>query len=191
MNIPVPFACPACTTIALVPSFLSFCIGGVLISYCLLKPHVKKISTIWGWPSLNTASNISLLLLSFWPGLFCWIGSQNHSALRVMLCTTGLVSCTIYLWLRGCWLLQQCHIASLFRQVLFLGILGPGILIVGTIVGQGIVGSVLFAMYSPSAVKDFFMPYAAMSTISFLLLYYSLEYVFSDSKEKSDKQSTS
>ena len=188
MHIPVLFACPACFMNSPFAYCLSLCIGGVLISYSFLKPHVRKISKIWGWPCLNTASYSSLLLLFLWPFLFCWVGSHNHPVLRVITCTTALVLCNVYLWLRGCWLLQQCHITTSSRQVLFLSILGPGMLIAGIIVGQGIVGLVLFTMSCTSMAVQWFFTCAIMGGIPVALLYCGLQYVFGESTVTSDNK---
>ena len=93
------------------------------------------------------------------------------------MCTTGLVLCAIYLWLRGSWLLQQCHVVTWFRHVLFLGVLGPSMLIVGTVVGYGIVALLLVGLAWPSAAIQMFLIHAGVGAVLGAILYGGLHYV--------------
>lgn len=178
MCVPALFACPACAMDTRFALVLSFCIGGILVSYCLLRPFLANVSKTWGWPRLNVARCASLPVILFWPALFCWLSSQSHTTVRVTICTAGLVLCAVYLWLRGSWLLQQLHVASWFRQVLFLGILGPGLLIAGVIVGNGIVVLLLVGLVWPAMAIPWFLIDIAVGGVFCAILYSGLRYVF-------------
>jgi hypothetical protein len=180
MHVPALFACPLCLMQTPFALFLSLSIGGPFISYCFLRPFVVRVSRIWGWPHLNKALCVSALPLLVWPCLFCWVGLQTHTISRVICCTGGLVLCAVYLWLRGCWLLEQCHIVRWFSQILFLGVLGPGLLVVGTIVGQGVVGLIVLAFLWPSMAIQFFLECAVVGAIPMILLYGGFRYVLGE-----------
>ena len=178
MHVPVLFACPACAMETPFALFLSFCIGGVLVSYLFLKPYVARVSMIWGWPRPNVARYVSLLPILVWPSLICWLGLKSHAIPRVAMCTIGLILCVLYLWLRGCWLLQQCDVVAWFRQVFFLSILGPAMLIVGFIVGHGIVVLLLVGLAWPSMAIQLFLIDVGVGAVPGVLLYGGLCYVF-------------
>lgn len=179
MYSPVLFACPMCAMQTPFVFFLSIWIGGVLISYLSLRPWAARISKVWGWPRLIAVRWISLLFLLAWPCLFCWVGLlSNHTISRVAICTVGLVLCDIYAWLRCSWLLEQCCVVRWFRQFLFLSILWPGLLIVGTILGNAAVGLVFLSISWPSMAVSFALPSACVGLLVWMLLYGGLEYVF-------------
>jgi hypothetical protein len=180
MYVPVLFACPMCAMQTPFMFALAFCIGGVLVSYLLLKPYTSRISAKWGWPRLEAVRCIALLPLLAWPCLFCLIGLQNHVMLRVVPCATGLVLCVVYAWLRGSWLLQQCSVAKWFRQFLFLSVFGPGTLIVGTLIGYAIVGLVFLGISWPSMAFSWFLPPACIGSVLWILLYGGFVYTFQD-----------
>jgi hypothetical protein len=178
MHVPVLLACPACAMQS--PFFLglSICVGGVLVSHLLLRPFVARVSRIWGWPRPSATCCVSLLPILAWPSLFCAIGLQSHGIVRVAICTSGLVLCAVYLWLRGAWLLQQCGVVAWFRQFLFLAILGPGMLIAGAVVGFGIVGLLLFGLAWPAAAIPWFLVHGGIGGVLGAILFGGLCYVF-------------
>ena len=70
MYVPILFACPACAMGTRFAWFLSFCIGGVLVSYFLLRPFVARVTATWGWPRPNVACGVSLVPILAWPSFF-------------------------------------------------------------------------------------------------------------------------
>jgi hypothetical protein len=182
MCMPFLLGCPMCAMGAPPAVFLSVWLGGVLVSFVLLRPIVATVATRWGWPRMNVARYISLTPIFVCLSLLCWIGLQNHSLSRVIVCTVGLVLCALYLWMRGCWLLQQCDVTGWFQQFLFLGILGPGMLIVGAIVGHGIVGLLLLGLAWPSAAIPWFITYAGPGLVLGVLLHGGLCYALRERK---------
>ena len=82
-------------------------LGMAGVSWLVLRPYVKPLLRIWGWPGMSPARLVSLLLLLPWVVLMFLIGYYNHPLLRVLLCVSGLTACVVYLWLRACWLLDQ------------------------------------------------------------------------------------
>jgi hypothetical protein len=178
MSVPILFACPMCAMQTPFMFAMAFCIGGVLVSYLLLKPYVSRVSIRWGWPRLRAIHCISLLLLLPWSYLFCWVGLQNHAMLRVVACTTGLVLCTIYVWLRASWFLQQCYVVKWFHQFLVLSVFGPGVLIAGTFIGSAIVGLVFLSISWPSEAISWSVPPAFIGAVLWFLLYGGFCYTF-------------
>lgn len=181
MNVPVLFGCPLCAVNSTPIFTLSFCLGGVLASYVLLKPFVKRVSKIWGWPRLTVNAGVGLLAMLCWPTFLCWYGLQmpnHHSVSRITICTAGLVICAVYLWVRGTWLLEQCHAATWFRQILFHGVLWAGMLIVGTFIGLGLVGLVFLGIVWPGWAFGWFIAHAGLGAFLGLFVYLGLHFVF-------------
>lgn len=185
MNVLALFSCAFCIMNSSPNAvfLLSFCLGGVLVSYVLLKPFVKRVSKIWGWPHLNVGSGVGLLAMLCWPSLICWAALQRpkHSVSLIAICTAGLVLCAVYLWLRGTWLLEQRHAATWFRQILFHGILWPTMLITGILVGEGIVALVFLGVVSPSSAIPWFYHSAGTGVILGLFVFAGLNIVFHQS----------
>jgi hypothetical protein len=182
MQLPLLFACPLCTLDTPEACFLSLALGGVLVSHWLLRPLVSRVARRWGWPRPSLACWASLLPILAWPAVFCWIGLQSHGVPLVAACTAGLVACALYLWLRGVWLLEQCHVASRTGQFLFLGFLGPGMLVAGGLVGRGIVGLLWLGVLWPSQAIPWFLVHAGLGTgigaVIAVLLHRGVPYVF-------------
>lgn len=174
------FACPMCAMSSPIMVWLSIGFGGVPVSYWLLRPAVRRISNVWGWPRMNVSGCVSLALLLVWPGLLGWMGLQNHGIPRVAICTAGLALCAIYLWIRGSWLLQQCGAATWGRQILLFGFLGQAALIAGDFVGQSILGLIYLALIWPGQAIPWFLANGVVAAILLAVVYGGFRYVFWD-----------
>jgi hypothetical protein len=179
MHGPVLLACGMCVVQSVPILCLSFIVGGVWVSHRLLKPFVIHVSARWGWPQWNAPRCISLISLLAWSGVWAWIGARSHGPCFVAICVSGLVLCSVYLWIRGCWLLQQCRIEAWLPQFLFLSVLGPGMLIVGVILGQAVVGGLLLGIIWPAVAIPWFVGYAGVGAVFMAMLFGCLRYVLS------------
>lgn len=172
------FACPMCALSSPFFFALSFSIGGVLVSYGLLRPFAARVSERWGWPRLDVSSVLALASIFVWPCFFGWMGAQTYTPSRVATGVTGIAFCAVYLWLRGAWLLDQCRVSGWFRRFLFLGILGPGLLIAGLPVGQALVGLVFLGLVWPSAALLWFLTHVCVGAFIGTIVYSGLCCVF-------------
>ncbi len=148
MDIFVLLPCPGCTFRESSFFLLSMFVGTVPVTYYLLRPYTRTVQT-WGIPRIDTARLLSLCLIlaTLIP---CWhIGRQEYPPGYVAACICGLVAWCVYLWFRCCWLLDSLHITSASKELLFPGLLLPGILMLGTTVGSWVLGILLVAPMWP------------------------------------------
>ncbi len=161
---------------------LAFCIGGVVVVPWLLRPYGARVSTIWGWPRLRLPHGMALLSMLIWPALACYVGHLNHGLTRVAACTAGLVLCAVYLWLRGAWLLEQCQVVAPSRQMLFLALLGPLMLVAGFLVGYGVLGLLFLGMAWPIQAIPWLLVHGGPGALLAMILHAGLGQVFSAPK---------
>lgn len=179
MSAPILIACPMCALDQPMAHVLAFWLGSVVVCWWLLRPYGARVSAIWGWPRLRFAHGAALLAILVWPALFCYIGQRSHEFTRVVTCTTGLVLCAVYLWLRGAWLLEQCQVVAPSRQMLLLGVLGPLSLVAGFLVGYGVLGLLFLGMAWPIQAIPWFLVYAGPGALLALIIRAGLSQVFS------------
>ena len=140
-------ACPGCTAGSPVVFVAGLYVGGVITLYSLMHPYAKRMGHLWGLPRYRFTDLVSLLMLLIWPVLLGRLAAMHHSLDRVILCTLGLIACACFLWLRGLWILQELQVTSFAARTTFLGILVPGIIVIGVIVGYGLVSSLAMVTY--------------------------------------------
>jgi hypothetical protein len=131
-------------------------------------------------PRINGASVVSLFLMMSGPTLMYYVGLRNYDFPRVVLCTTALASCVVYVWMRCCWLLQQLQIESTLKQILFPGLLAPGLLLTGAIAGNWVLGILFLAPVWPVMVVPHTVTCAVVGLPLGLMVYGGLSYVFAE-----------
>lgn len=132
------FACPACALASPIFHLLTMVVGPTIVSAVVLRPFVRGVRKVWGWPRMDRGRLSSLLLLLLWLVPLWFLGENNHSAQRASICVAGLSVCFTYLWFRFCWLLDQHGVTATWREIVFPGILWPIMILLGTIVGAWI-----------------------------------------------------
>ena len=128
-------ACPGCTLET--PHFFvgSLIVGGPIVCFVLLRPYVTRIKKYWGWPRFQIADFTSLFLLLIWPLVLSQSALSHIPKDRIVFATTLLIACVILFWVRLLWLLQQNSVLLLWKRALFVGLIIPLLLILGTILG--------------------------------------------------------
>ncbi len=105
----------------------------------MLRPYTRSVKS-WGIPRMSAARFASLfLLVSVLIPL--WHRSVSEGASDSFpLFLGGAFLALTYLWWRGCWLLDQHRVAGLTRTLLFPGLLGLGLALLGTLIAVLLLG---------------------------------------------------
>ncbi len=180
MGLPILLACPGCNMNQ--PGFvaMSLFVGLVAVTFGFLHPLKLRLKHVWGLPRVTIPRIVSLLPLLAGPAFMFLIGRQSHGLYHVLACTTGLTLCVVYLWVRCCWLLQELHVTSAFRQMLFPGCVGPCMLLLGGVAGQWAMGMVWIVPMWPNAALPLSAANAIIGLPLSLFVYGLMNYVFNE-----------
>ncbi|HRQ91086.1 MAG TPA: hypothetical protein PLA50_20010, partial [Bacteroidia bacterium] len=119
----------------------------------MLRPYTRSVK-IWGIPRINAARFASLIILA--SGLLpIWF--HRASLLPLGGASLGL----IYLWWRGCWLLDQHRVTGLARTLLFPGLLGLGLALLGTLAAILLLGFLVWLDFA----SDMAFSYLLLATM--------------------------
>lgn len=142
-------ACPACAYQNPYFIALSLFLGTVPVAYLFLRPYTQSVP-VWGFPRVNAfrLASLAMLLLGLTP--FWWMGRLHYPLWHVVACFGGLAACVVYLWWRLCWLLEARQGNVGVREVLFLGLAPPLLLIVGHAVGSWCLAAALIFPMMPA-----------------------------------------
>ncbi len=182
-------ACPGCTFSNPVFLVLSMFAGTVPCAYLLLRPHTRTIRT-WGIPRIDGTRIVSLLLMLFCLIPLWFVGLQESSTFHVMVCIGCLIACCVYLWVRSCWLLDEHHVTSTGKELLFPGVLAPALLVLGTTIGSWVLGILLVAPMWPMILVPHTIWSVAIGVPVGLLVFAGLNYTFVPPKSSPSLETT-
>lgn len=172
-------ACPLCALSSRAFIVLSILVGVVPVARRLLRPYTRGIRT-WGWPRVTLASVFGLVALLVWLVPLWWLGRQHETVWYVAGVLAGIGVLTVYLWWRGCWLLQSHDVQSAGGRLLFFGWVVPGLFLLGMATGYGVVGALWLGLLWPRMLLWHVIPIGLFVGLVGSLIVASLRWIFAD-----------
>lgn len=184
MQAPYLLACPGCTFSALGFYIVCMVLGGIPVSWMLLRKFVLRVRKIWGMPRITLPEIIGLLPLLLLPVTMFFVGMQKHELARCIYGTYGLALCVVYLWVRLCWLMEQLGVHSGMRQIMFPGVIFPGMILAGALFGFSFLGTLAIGSFRPGEALVFLVVTGALSAAFYATLAVILKSVFCPDSEQ-------